>query len=471
MSFRVLTAHKLALVLLLCIAARLGVFVVFHSTFAFDETGVIHGSAAYDSYALNLLATGVYGKVSPGVPDAHLPPLYSYVLAGVYGIFGRSSLAVALLHIALDCASLALLYHLCKRLFPHGEWVGTLAGVFYALYPYLIFQNLTLIDTPLYVLLLYGFLLLMVILRQRPSLDRGTLEVAALAGLALGLIALVRPNALIVVPLVGVWFLFRRSLGQFLARLLPVALVSILVVVPWVMRNYSVYGAFVPFALNGGENFYQGNNEHTISYFSAGYDVQWVPPPDLPGVQAELGVERNAALTQAGLDFLRENADVIPELLWTKFLVHWSIDIMPLRNPVPGDDPRINYQGDVSAGADDEGGLSLGGLPSRDPVNEYSGETFETGRIVHRYYYGVLFLLALAGMVVSLSQWREVSLLWLIQTGMTVAYVLFHPSTRYRAPTDPLLFTFSAYLLIVLWAQLRRKRFIAQTSPTLGGLR
>jgi hypothetical protein len=83
----------------------------------------------------------------------------------------------------------------------------------------------------------------------------------------------------------------------------------------------------------------------------------------------------------------------------------------------------------------------------------------------------VLFLLALAGMVVSLSQWREVSLLWLIQTGMTVAYVLFHPSTRYRAPTDPLLFTFSAYLLIVLWAQLRRKRFIAQTSPTLGGLR
>jgi hypothetical protein len=274
--------------------------------------------------------------------------------------------------------------------------------------------------------------------------------------MVLGLVALARPNTLVIAPLVGLWFLFRLSFRQSLARLLPVALVSVLVLVPWVVRNYSIYGTFVPVALNGGENFYQGNNQYTIPYFGAGYDVQWVPPPDLPDSESQLGVERNAALMQAGLDFLRQNPDLIPELLWTKFLVHWSIDITPLRNPTPGETPRINYQGDVIAETSENGDLVLGDLPPGDPVGAYSGETFELGRIVHRYYYGALFLLALAGTVMSLSHWREVSLLWLVQIGMMVVYVLFHPSTRYRVPTDPLLFAFSAYALVWVWLRFRR---------------
>ncbi|HLU12140.1 MAG TPA: glycosyltransferase family 39 protein [Oceanobacillus sp.] len=453
---RFLVAYKLPIVLLLAIVARVSVFALFPDTFTFDQTGTIHGSAAYDTYAVNLLATGIYGKTAPGVADAHLPPLYSYLLAGLYGVFGRSSLAVVLLHIALDCASIALLYHLSKRLFPHGEWVGMWAGVFYALYPYLIFQNLTLIDTPLFMTLFYAFLLLALMLRQRTSLDRGTWGLAVLAGVVLGLTALTRPNALIIAPLVGLWFLFRRSLWQSVLRLLPVAVVSVLVLIPWTIRNFSVYGVFVPVALNGGENFYQGNNQYTIPYFSAGYDVQWVPPPDLPENASDLGVERNAALMQAGLDYLRENPGVIPDLLWTKFLVHWSIDIMPLRNPTAGELPRINYRGDTIAETDEEGDLAISGLPPGDPVDEYSGGTFELGRIIHRYYYGALFLIALVGLVLSLPHWREVSLLWMVQIGMTVAYMIFHPSTRYRVPTDPLLFAFSAYVLVWLWLRLRR---------------
>lgn len=465
MLIRWINARKLALVLLLCVVARLAVFAVFHSTFAYDETGVIHGSTAYDTYALNLLETGVYGKLEPGVPDAHLPPLYSYTLAGLYAIFGRSSLALALFHTALDCASIACLYGLCRRLFPHGDWVGALAGAFYAVYPYLIFQNLTLIDTPLFMALLYGFLLLTALLRERPTFDRHGLVLAALAGVALGLCALARPNALIVAPLVGLWFLFRRSLAQSLARLLPVALVSVLVLAPWIVRNYAEFQTFVPVAWNGGENFYQGNNEYVVPYMQAGYDVQWVPPPDLGDV-TPLSAEANAGLMQAGMAYLREHPDRIPELLWTKFLIYWSIDITPLRNPAPGETPRIDYQGDVIAETDENDDLALGGLPPGDAVGEYSGDTFAAGRIVHRFYYGTLFFLALAGIVISLRQWREVSLLWLVQIAMTIVYVMFHPSTRYRVPTDPLLFAFSAYAVVWLWSQFRQRSERAPARPT-----
>lgn len=41
---------------------------------------------------------------------------------------------------------------------------------------------------------------------------------------------------------------------------------------------------------------------------------------------------------------------------------------------------------------------------------------------------------------------------------MTLVYIVFHPSTRYRAPTDPLLFRFSAYTLIWLVTRFAARR-------------
>ena len=170
--------------------------VAFPQHFAFSEPGgIIHGSAAYDEYALNLLDTGVYGREA-GVPDAGLPPLYSYVLAVIYGAFGRHYLAVGALHMLFDALSIALLYDICRRLFPRpsqqGDSIGALAGLFFALYPYLIFQNLTLNDTALWILLLHLFLWLLIQLRERATLDRVTLTLAIAAGLTLGVSVLAR---------------------------------------------------------------------------------------------------------------------------------------------------------------------------------------------------------------------------------------------------------------------------------------
>ena len=71
-----LSFHKLAVVIVLAVAVRLVVLLLFPSVFAFDQTGAIHGSDAYDAYAQNLLTTGVYGR-TPGAPDAaihHVDP-------------------------------------------------------------------------------------------------------------------------------------------------------------------------------------------------------------------------------------------------------------------------------------------------------------------------------------------------------------------------------------------------------------
>ena len=438
-----LDRHKLLLVIVMAIAARLVVLLALPGVFDFSG-GDIHGSVAYDDYARNLLETGVYGRES-GRPDSILPPLYSYVLAGVYRLFGRGYIAVGLAHIFFDVLSIALLHDIARRLFPHpsGEWTGLLAALFFALYPYLIFQNLTLSDTSLWILLLHLVLWLMILLRERAAFDRRTIGIALAGGLALGMATLTRALLLPLLPLAALWFLFRLGWRQTLRRLLPVALISALALLPWLMRGLQIYGGFVSIALNSGENFYQGNNPQTIPFFRAGYDVQWSSPPaDLP--PTENRYHRNHALMDAGWRYLRENPQRIPELLLVKFQVYWNVQVTPLNNLRQGE--RLRLENGEAILLADEG--SQAGVTAANAAYQTNSLFHVIGRSVHILYFGGLWLLAIIGAWLCRREWRMVSLLVFVQLSQTAMYLIFHPSTRYRSPTDPLLFVFSAYALV-----------------------
>lgn len=454
--------RALIAVVLVAVVARLTVLLAFPGIFAFEQTGAIHGSEAYDTYAQNLLATGAYGRI-PGEPDAAIPPLYSYVLAGLYAVFGRGYLQVGLLHTLLDAMSITLLYLIARRLLTQGAWVGVLAGLFYALYPYLIFQNLTLIDTPLFMTLLHASVLLFVLLRERSGIDRVTLVIALVAGATFGLATLTRPVLPFLALLVGVWFLLRLNLWQTMMRLLPVALLTLLTLIPWMVRNTTLYDQFVPMSLTAGTNFYQGNNPLVVPYMRAGYDVQWIGPESQQYDPYSPAGDRERL--DLALDYLREQPGDIPELLFVKLAVHWSVDVFPRRNPVAGEVPPLDYQGDVTAGVGESGVLELEGVPEGDPVTAYEQPLFDRiGRLLHRFYFGSLLILAVVGVVLTRRQWRDVALLWFVQVSATLFYVLFHPSTRYRVPTDPLLFIFSAAAVVWLvsrWLSAREAK-----SPT-----
>lgn len=465
MIWKQISQYKLPLVLVIAVIARLGILFAFPSVFAFSDEGAeIHGSVAYDEYAVNLLETGIYGREA-GIPDSILPPLYSYILAGLYGIFGRSYIAVGILHTLFDLVSILLLYDIARRLFPQkliqditqGEWIGAISGLFFALYPYLIFQNLTLIDTPLWITLLHLFVWLMILLREREIFDRKTLLLTILGGVVLGVSALARALLPPLAVLVALWFLFRLNLKQTLLRLLPVAVVSVLVLVPWMIRGYQIHGGFVAVALNSGENVYQGNNPQTVPFFRAGYDVQWSSPPDnLPDTDDRYII--NNALMQEGLRYLRENPDKIPELLLVKFQIYWNIQVTPLKNLREGERLRLSDDGEVLIIAN---GGSQEGVTASNAAYEDNSLFNVVGRTIHILYFGGLWLLAIIGTWLSRHQWREVSMLWFIQISQTIIYLIFHPSTRYRAPTDPLLFVFSAYVIVWLmnrWLSHQRKQ-------------
>jgi hypothetical protein len=196
-------------------------------------------------------------------------------------------------------------------------------------------------------------------------------------------------------------------------------------------------------ATNGGSNFWQGNNPETIDYLRDGYDVQWIPPGELAAFDYR-DPEAGRSFLSASFRFLCENPGRIPELLWTKLLTQWSLDITPRRNP----SSKIGVASD---------GAHLVNLSVESAIDTYSSSLFDNaGRGLHRLFWGVSLVFALVGAVATRRQWRRVSLILAVQLGMTAFYVVFHPSTRYRLPGDPLLFFLSAAGLLVVIGAARR---------------
>ncbi len=442
---RVLASRRTLVALLVGAAAiRIAVLGAFGQLFAFDATGIIHGSTAYDTYARNLLDTGVYG-LHAGVPDAVLPPLYSALLAAVYALAGRGALQVVILNTILDLAAILALRRLGARLLPGGLTTGTLAAAFTAFYPYLVFQSVSVSDTSLFIALLYVVLAATVSLRD-VSGARAIWMSGAVCGALLGIAALARPIVAPLAGLVAIWFAATLGARAAARRLLPAALVAGLVLAPWLARNTRVYGQFVPVATNGGSNFWQGNNAQTIAYLRAGYDAQWVPPPDVEAAD-RLGPEAGAEMFQQALDYLRANPQVVPDLVWTKLRVQWSLDISPRVNPSADGPPAP--PGEAAAHVNADGSLRLAGLPPTEPVVIYARPLFNrVGRSVHRLYWGGLLLLAVLGTWWSRRRWRDAVVLWCPAIALTIVYVVTHPSTRYRVPGDPALFLFAAVALL-----------------------
>jgi 4-amino-4-deoxy-L-arabinose transferase-like glycosyltransferase len=89
---------------------------------------------------------------------------------------------------------------------------------------------------------------------------RQTTKQWLLFGLLWGLIGLSNPALLILLPACGIWVLLGSPTRTVWLRAVASGLVFIAVVSPWMVRNYRVFHAFVPFRANFGAELQMGNN-------------------------------------------------------------------------------------------------------------------------------------------------------------------------------------------------------------------
>jgi 4-amino-4-deoxy-L-arabinose transferase-like glycosyltransferase len=184
----------------------------------------------------NLVAEGK-GYIEPfvnaaygtSVPTAAHPPLYPTVLAGLSLVGLKSVLAHRALGAFLGGVTVVLVALIGRR--AAGERVGLVAALVAALYPLLVAADGAPMSESLYGLLVAACLL--VALRLR---DARTVTIAATLGALIGLAALTRSEALLLLVLLGVpltWRAWKPMLALFAA--------CVVVLVPWTIRNYSAF--------------------------------------------------------------------------------------------------------------------------------------------------------------------------------------------------------------------------------------
>ncbi len=222
-----------------------------------EQTGT-RMAQRYDDAALGILQGE--GILWPRVRDKERtgllarPPGYALYLAAVYRALGHSFFAAQLVQNLLTSAACVLLVLAAWRL---ASWpAAVVAGVIAALAPSLGYVSSLVLPDALSALPL--LLALVVLARLHPEWDRGY-AASALAGALVGAGVWLRPNVVLLAPFLSLTVLAvaperRRGLLHAVA----LSLAAALVVVPITIRNYVVFGAFVPVSINGGLTLWQG---------------------------------------------------------------------------------------------------------------------------------------------------------------------------------------------------------------------
>lgn len=196
----------------------------------------------------------------PSGPTAWITPVYPYLLAGVFKIFGvytlSASVAIRSLNILFSSLTCLPIIALGRRLF--GETTGTVAGWLWAVLPYSVFFSVVWVwDTSLSALMLSLALLATYAIEERTN-PWSWSGFGALWGFA----ALVNAAILSILPgcLLFAAYQARRRGGAWL-RLSGLAAIAFAVTVaPWVIRNEAVFHGQVFFRSNFGLELWLGNN-------------------------------------------------------------------------------------------------------------------------------------------------------------------------------------------------------------------
>ena len=213
----------------------------------------------YEQQALSLLAGEGYQRIQLGTPHfAQGPPLYGFLCAGLYGIFGHHPLPVILVQIAASSlisvmiARIAIEFGLDRRL----RWVAAAPVV---LHPGLVVYAVHKLH-PLSFDALFLALTVLAVLRLAPVAAVGAY---GRAGVVLGVATLTRPTVAAFALPAALWLSWIVPPNR---RRLAVAGVAVflgaatLVVLPWTLRNYVVLHRFVFITTDTAELFWRGNN-------------------------------------------------------------------------------------------------------------------------------------------------------------------------------------------------------------------
>jgi 4-amino-4-deoxy-L-arabinose transferase-like glycosyltransferase len=256
-------------------------------------------------------------------PTAWEPPLYPFLIAGIFKLFGVYSKASAIVLLSINSFFSALtcipIFLIARRCF--DERVARWTTWLWALLPSVMFWCTRWIwETSLATLLLAVIFWLTLAMEERDGI-LPWLEFGFLWGVA----ALINTSLLAFLPASGVWICYHRFRRQkpFLGGAVTAAAVFAICITPWLIRNYQTIGTFIFIRSNFGAELRLGNGP--------GADGTWMqylhPSQNLYEMQLyrQMGeIAYVAERKRQAIAFIREDYGRFAILCVKRFIYYWG---------------------------------------------------------------------------------------------------------------------------------------------------
>jgi 4-amino-4-deoxy-L-arabinose transferase-like glycosyltransferase len=349
-------------------------------------------------------------------PTAWEPPLYPYLIGGVFKIFGVYTYASAWVLLSINSLFAAFttipVYRIAHRTF--GPRVALWSARTWALNPYVWYWSIHWIwDTTFTPLVLALIFLVALEMEQWPGW-RGW----ALFGVLWGVGALANPTMLSFLPFCGLWVWWRRYRRglRSLAGVVLCSLVFFLALSPWLARNYEAFGRLVFIRDDFGLQLRLGNNK-----LADGISIVTLQPNlnklELEKFQRLGEIAYEADCRRLAFDWIRAHPGRFAVISLKRFFYYWNGLPRPTDSVVPWD---------------------------------FRSSLFLASSVM-----------AVWGLMRALRQKRPAAWLFagLVATYPTIYYFVF-PHARYRHPIEPELFI----LVVFLASEVRSRTRVAEES-------
>lgn len=345
----------------------------------------------YEEIAKNLLKGEGFSIGTGSYPYQHnRAPAYPTFIAFIYLFFGTNIAWIKIAQSFLSVLTILPIYGLGMMIFDRR--VALTASFIMAIDPFFIFFTGLILGEILFMAFLSSSLFFLYV-----GVRDNKYFLLAGGSLLMGLAILTRASLLLFPVFILIWILLekRDNIKGALSFFAFFIIMVVFTLLPWSIRNYSVYNSFVPVTIGSGITLYEGNNP--MADGGAGYDR-------LPALDASLSpLERDNSYKAMAIRFINENPGKFIRLAVVKFKRLWNI--------IP------NY------------------------------EEYRSGKyiIISLLSYVPILVFGIIGIILSLKKDRKVLFLLLPIIYYTGLQMFFIGSLRYRVPIMPFFIIISAY--------------------------
>ena len=348
-----------------------------------------------------------------GEPSAWMAPLFPALLWLVFETFGiystASAISIFTLQAVVSSLSAVAIYVLGKKMF--SAKVGFAAGALWVIHFGAINYSIRRIWASSFTAL---GLVLIVLATLWVRDDRKSPERSVVLGLIIGITALFEPVVLVLVPFIILWLIFEApNTSRFsISSLGLMFLTMVLVVVPWTIRNMTVFERPILIKSTFGTNLWQGNNPYVEEAGVGIRSLETLGPHISDQESAYLSqlneVELSSYLGERAATFITENPLTFLTYTIQRAIMFWTIGFRESALP--------------------------GGLLVSSALSAFL--------LVTLAFSGI-------GIVLSRNRWRVVSVIVLILAVYPIPYYITISDTyRYRFPLEPFILVMAGYAIV-----------------------